>query len=128
MNHAFLIGRLTRDPEQKTFDSGKTVTNFTLAVNRGFGKDNDTDFINCTAWDALGSNLCQYQGKGSQVAVHGRMQVRSYDKDGSKVYITEVVCNSIEYLGGMKEKPQGHDDGLPDFEALDDLDEDDMPF
>lgn len=131
MNKTVLIGRLCADPEIRYTQAGKSVTSFTLAVNR-FKKDDGADFIKCTCWGSTAENLAKYQGKGSQIAVSGRIRTGSYnDKDGKKVYTTEVVCEEIEYLGAKKDNQssagQGFGNPLDDFTPIDE-DGDDLPF
>ena len=103
MNKAIIIGRLTRDPEMRTTTSGLTVTSFTVAVSRPFAEANGergTDFLNCVVWRKQAENVAKYCQKGSQVAVEGRIQTRSYDaQDGSKRYVTEIVCDNVTFLG-----------------------------
>lgn len=103
MNKAILIGRLTKDPEMRTTTSGLTFTSFTVAVSRPFAEANGergTDFLNCVVWRKQAENVAKYCQKGSQVAVEGRIQTRSYDaQDGSKRYVTEIVCDNVTFLG-----------------------------
>ena len=103
MNKVILIGRLTKDPELRTIASGNATTSFTIAVNRNFTNQNgerEADFINCVAWRKQAENVAKYCTKGSQVAVEGRIQTRSYDaKDGTKRYVTEVVADNVTFLG-----------------------------
>lgn len=103
MNKAILIGRLTKDPEMRTTTSGLTVTSFTVAVSRPFAEANGergTDFLNCVVWRKQAENVAKYCQKGTQVAVEGRIQTRSYDaQDGSKRYVTEIVCDNVTFLG-----------------------------
>ena len=105
MNKAILIGRLTRDPEVRTTPSGKTVTSFTLAVDRRFARRdaNDgqptADFIPIVTWNKLAEICGNYLSKGRRVSVEGRIQVRSYDaQDGSKRYVTEIIADDVEFL------------------------------
>ena len=98
MNKFIGIGRLTKDPEVRTTTSGNTVATFTIAIDRFGAKEKATDFINCVAWNKTAENLANYCGKGSQVAVDGSVQVRTYEKDGSKRYITEVIANRVQFL------------------------------
>lgn len=102
MNKAILIGRLTRDPELRTTTSGISSTSFTVAVSRTYTNQNgerETDFINCVAWRKQAENLAKYCNKGSQVAVEGRIQTRSYDaQDGTKRYVTEVLADNVTFL------------------------------
>ena len=102
MNKAILIGRLTRDPELRTTPTGRNVCQFSVAVSRTFTNANgerETDFINCVVWDKQAENLVKYQKKGNQIAVEGRIQTRNYDdKDGKKVYVTEILASNISFL------------------------------
>ena len=122
MNQIIIIGRLTKDVDLRTTQAGKSVASFTLAVNRGFGKD-EADFISCVAWEKTAENMEKYTGKGSQVAVQGRIQTRNYDdKDGKKVYVTEVVAQQVQFLGSKQEqaspKPQ-RDSGIDELNVED---------
>ena len=133
MNQVNLIGRLARDPELKYTQTGKAVASFTVAVNKGFGKDSEADFINCVAWEKTAENLANYTAKGSQVGISGRLQVRSYDsKEGKKVYVTEVVANFIEFIGTKSDQGQKPKQESPvdEFEAIDeeDFDQEELPF
>lgn len=102
MNRAVLIGRLTRDPELRVTQTGRNVCQFSIAVNRTFTNPNgerEADFINCVVWDKQAENLSKYQKKGNQIAVEGRIQTRNYDdKDGKKVYVTEILVTNISFL------------------------------
>lgn len=102
MNKAILIGRLTKDPELRTTPTGRNVCQFSIAVNRNFTNANgerEADFINCVVWDKQAENLVRYQKKGNQIAVDGRIQTRNYDdKDGKRVYVTEILANNISFL------------------------------
>lgn len=107
MNQVILTGRLTKDPELRTTQSDKQVASFTLAVDK-FGEG--ADFINCIVWGKQAENLCKYQSKGSQIALSGRIQTRNYeDAKGNKQYVTEVITDSIEYLGTKKETATEYD-------------------
>ena len=102
MNKALLIGRLTKDPELRATSTGRNVCQFSIAVNRNFTNANgerEADFINCVVWDKQAENLVKYQKKGNQIAVDGRIQTRNYeDKDGKRVYVTEVVADRVQFL------------------------------
>jgi len=102
MNKVVLIGRLTRDPDLRYPSSNIPVANFTIAVNRPFENQNGervADFINVIVWRKQAENVKKYIGKGSLVAVEGRIQTRNYDgADGKKVYVTEVVADSVQFL------------------------------
>lgn len=103
INRTTLTGRLTKDPDLRTTQSGLSVVSFTLAVDRST-KDKQTgkreaDFINCVAWRKTAELIAQYTGKGSLIGVDGRLQTRHYQaQDGHEVYITEVLIDNISFL------------------------------
>lgn len=103
MNKILLIGRLTKDPELRYTQSGTAVASFTLAVNRSFTNQNgerEADFINCIAWQKAAEFVSQYFKKGQQMALEGRLQVRSYDdNNGQRRWVTEVVTEKVEFVG-----------------------------
>ena len=103
MNKVILIGRMTKDPEMRTTTSGIANTTFSIAVQRTFTNQNgerEADFINCVSWRKQAENIAKYCAKGSQVAVEGRIQTRSYDhQDGTKRYVTEVLADNVTFLG-----------------------------
>lgn len=105
MNHVVLIGRLTKEPELRFTQNGSPHCTFTLAVDRISGKDAEktADFVNCQVWGSQAENFCKYMDKGRQVAVEGRIQVDSMERDGQRSWYTKVVCQRIEYLGGAKD-------------------------
>lgn len=109
MNKVFLLGRLVRDPEIRTTQSGKMVTTFTLAVDRfGGGRDNNADFITIVTWDKLAENCGNSLTKGQRALVEGRLQIRSFDgKDGQKRWVTEIVAQSVEFLERRSAGPAG---------------------
>jgi len=102
MNKAFLIGRLTRDPELRYSSNNAPIVNFTIAIDRQYTNSEgqrDTDFINIVAFQKQAENISKYVSKGSLVAVDGRIQTRNYeDKDGKRVYVTEVVADRVQFL------------------------------
>lgn len=102
INRVVLVGRMTKDPELRRTSQGDAVTSFILAVNRNFtSKDGQqqADFINCVVWRKPAENVERYCSKGSLVGVEGRIQTRSYDNaQGQKVYVVEVVCDSVQFL------------------------------
>ncbi|WP_103108515.1 single-stranded DNA-binding protein [Brevibacillus reuszeri] len=110
MNKVILIGNLTKDPDLRYTPNGVAVCTFTVAVNRPRRNqqgEQETDFINIVAWQKLADNCASYLRKGRQAAIEGRMQTRSYDnKEGKRVYVTEVVAENVEFLRG----PQKRDD------------------
>lgn len=129
MNSINLIGRLTKDAEQRHTANGKAVANFTLAVDRPFSK-NETDFINVVAWNKTAEIVTQYTGKGSQVGVTGRLQVRNYENnEGKRVYITEVVADTVKLLDKKGEGQQNNSPYQPADEGYSQIDDpDSLPF
>jgi single-strand DNA-binding protein len=101
LNKVMLIGRLVADPELKTTTNGTAVANIRLAVGRRkIEGQPDVDFLNIVVWSKLAEICGQYLKKGSQAMFEGRIQTRSYEKEGAKVYITEVVAENMQMLGG----------------------------
>lgn len=103
MNKVVLLGRLAKDPELRyTPGTNAAVCNFTVAVDRPFQTNGErgADFIPVVVWNKQAENVKNYLSKGSQVAVEGRIQVRSYDdQNGQRRYVTEVIANSVEFVG-----------------------------
>ena len=103
MNKVFLIGRLTRDPELRYTGNNTAVASFALAVQRNFANqqgEREADFINIVVWRKQAENVKNYLTQGSQVAIEGRLQTRSYDDaNGQKRYVTEVVADNVEFIG-----------------------------
>lgn len=98
-NKIILVGNLTRDPEIRYIGSGAAVTKFTLAVNRRSKQGEETDFIDCVAWEKLAETCNTYLKKGSSCLVEGRLSIRSYEtKEGEKRKATEVVLNTMQML------------------------------
>ena len=94
-----MIGRLTKDPEVRVTNSGKSVSTFTLAIDRRFSKEKEADFIPCVAWGKTAEIVGNYCDKGKQVAAVGRIQVRNYEtQDGQKRYVTELIVNELELI------------------------------
>lgn len=134
MNKVILIGRLTKDPELRyAAGSGTAICKFTLAVNRPFKKD-ETDFINCIAFNKQGEAIAQYVTKGRQLAVTGSIRTGSYDgQDGVKRYTTDVIVESFEFIGSSNNNSSNNswnppvDDGIG-FRQEVPIDDGDMPF
>lgn len=101
MNKVALVGRLTRDPELRTTASGISVCSFTVAVNRRFRNaqgEYEADFINCVAWRQQAELLAKYFTKGRMVGICGSIQTRNYEKDGQRVYVTEVSVDEVHFV------------------------------
>lgn len=101
INQVILLGRLTRDPEQRTTASGKNVVSFSIAVDRQ-SQDDQADFFNITAWDKLGDLVMQYLSKGRRVLIQGRLRQDSWeDKDtGKRQSRIEVTASDVTFLDG----------------------------
>ncbi|EAC9201317.1 single-stranded DNA-binding protein [Listeria monocytogenes] len=102
MNRVVLVGRLTKDPDLRYTPAGAAVATFTLAVNRPFKNtqgEQEADFINCVVWRKPAENVANFLKKGSMAGVDGRIQTRNYeDKDGKRVFVTEIVAESVQFL------------------------------
>ena len=107
MNNANLIGRLTKAPQLDTTPTGKTVTSFTIAVNRKFKESDGSrkcDFIQVVLWGKPAENFCQWANKGTLVSITGEIRTRTYDSpQNQRVYITEVLAESYDILEKRKE-------------------------
>ncbi|MEE1038407.1 MAG: single-stranded DNA-binding protein [Eubacterium sp.] len=134
MNNVVLIGRLTRDPEVRYTDAQLAVARFSLAINRAPGRDGQdrgADFPNIVVFGKQAENCERFLQKGRLVGVQGHIQTGSYtNKDGNKVYTTDVVADRVEFLEwGDRPATSGSDSfggGIPDgFQAIDD---EDIPF
>ena len=105
MNRVILIGSLTRAVEVRKTRTDLTVANFTLAVNREVKNkegETETDFISCAAYGKQAELVGKYLDKGSKISVEGHIQTGSYEKDGRKIYTTDVVVEKIQFLDSKK--------------------------
>lgn len=133
MNKVFLIGNLTRDPELSETNSGVSVCNFSIAVNRrraSADAEQQTDFFNVTAWRALAENIARYCKKGNKIAISGQIQIRQYeDREGAKKTSVYVVAEEVEFLS-QKSNDEARTQGTPKKKpALEPFDDDsDLPF
>ena len=127
MNKVFLIGNLSKDPELRTTNSGKSVCTFSIAVNRRKDKDGNStaDFFSIVAWRQLAELCGKYLAKGRKVSVVGELQNRSYEaNDGTERHVTEIVANEIEFL-----TPKGESKEQANFaEGFTEIDGSDLPF
>lgn len=121
MNAVSLLGRITRDPEVRyTGGDNLAIAKFTVAIDDGWGEKKRTNFIPVTVFGKSAENCEKYLHKGDRVAVTGKIQTGSYEKDGRKVYTTDVIADRVEFFFESAEKkdiPKG-------YEALDE----DIPF
>ena len=134
MNSVILKGRLTKDPEVRyTTESQMAIARFTVAIDDGYGEKKKTNFIPVVVFGKSAENCEKFLAKGRMVAVEGKIQTGSYDKqDGTKVYTTDVIANRVEFIdwgekGGQNAKqsaPAGEMDIPPGFSQIDD----DLPF
>lgn len=133
MNKAILMGRLTRDVDFRTANSGTSVARFSLAVNRRFKLDGEQtcDFINCIAFSKTAEFLEKYGHKGTKFVVEGSIQTGSYtNKEGQKIYTTDVLVQSVEFAES-KASAQTYQNTEPqksDFVVVDEIDDEELPF
>ncbi len=108
MNNVSLVGRLTKDIDLKYLNDGKAVGNGNLAVNRPFKNaagEQEADFILFNVWGKQAENLAQYMKKGDRIGMTGRIQTRNFEnKEGQRVYVTEVVAENVQFLQDKKEQ------------------------
>ena len=149
INSVVLVGRLTKDIELRKTQSGLSVASFTVACDRRLSQaqknnnEQSADFINCVAWRGSADFLGKYVRKGDTVGVEGKIQTRNYDRDGQRVYVTEVLANSVNLLHSKQTaqsqeqasyEPQATQAPKPqqmsDFDYLPNVDvsSDDLPF
>lgn len=131
LNKVILGGRLTADPELKQTQSGISVTDFSIAINRRGSKDeNSVDFINCRAWRSTAEFVTKYFQKGSSICIVGSIQVRSWtDNNNQKRYATEIIADEAYFVdskSGTVEAPKFETMPAPKFEEIDS--DDDLPF
>ena len=151
INNVVLIGRLTKDIELRKTQSGLSVASFTIACDRRLSQEQknnneqSADFINCVAWRGSADFLGSYAHKGDTVGVEGKIQTRSYDRDGQRVYVTEVLANSVNLLHSKQivqsqeqasyepqptQEPKPQPQQMSDFDYLPNVEvsSDDLPF
>ena len=138
MNKWIGIGRLSRDPEIRYTDGGMCIASFNVAVDRRFKKEGEqnADFINCVAFGKLAEHVEKFYRKGLKTGVTGRLQTRNYtNRDGNKVYVTEVVAEELEFVESKTAGAQGKstateksDDPLAGFMNIPDGMDEELPF
>lgn len=108
INQVILMGRLTRDPEQRTTTTGKNIVSFSIAVDRG-GQDDSTDYFDINAWEKLGDLVMQYLTKGRRVLVQGRLRQDSWDdkETGKKRSRIDVTASDVTFLDGPSDSSGG---------------------
>lgn len=132
INDVVLVGRLTKKPELKFITNGTKYSQFIVAVQRKFKNQNgeyESDFINCLMWSTAAENFINFTNKGSLVGIEGRIQTRSYEKDGVKKYIQEVVAENFSLLESKKVTESRSNAAQPIEEnPFNGVSDDDLPF
>lgn len=139
MNKFIGLGRLTKDPELRSIQSGLKITSFTLAINRNFKNKEgkyDADFLNCQAFKNTAEFIEKYFKKGSMMAITARAQTRNYDdNDGKKRFVTEFIVEEVYFTGNNEKKnetsievPQNYTSDYDTAESEVTLSDEDLPF
>lgn len=136
MNSVSLLGRLTADPELRQTQTGKSVVNATIAVDRGFGDNKTTDFIPIVGWNGLAETIAKHFHKGQKIAVTGVLTTNEYtDKDGNKRKGFSILLNGFDFCNDKssaqtEKAPQNQSDGFSDdyYSGFDEMDDLDLPF
>lgn len=138
MNKVVLVGRLTRDVELRENEGGTKIARFNVAVSRNYKNKEgkyDADFISCVAYRNTAEFVEKYFHKGDGIIVEGRIQTGSYEKDGEKKYITDIVVENVEYNGKAKEGTSEDVENAADITSTYDnldkevsLSDEDLPF
>ena len=138
MNHITLIGRLTKDPELKYSQSGKAFCRFSLAVAKEFNR-NETDFFDCVAWNKTAEIIAEYMRKGKKIAIQGRLETGSYEKEGRNIKTYSIIVDKFEFVDsaggqGQQQSSSYSSQGTQSKETFADndndeiMDDDDFPF
>ena len=131
MNIVCIVGRVTKDVQERRTQNGTPVVSFTLAVDRR-KKEDGADFIPCIAWDKAAETIARYVHKGDLFGVTGYIQTRSYEKDGRRNYATEVVTTGFQFLERKREMQSDSHSGQNKSDSYDgwayDSDSSEIPF
>lgn len=130
LNKIVIMGRLVRDPEKRTTQSGVSVVSFTVAVDRDFknGDEKVTDYIDCTAWRGTADFISKFFTKGRAIVVDGQLQSRKWqDKDGNNRVSWEVQAQNV-YFADSKRNDDGQQSKPQTFEEVASEDDEDLPF
>lgn len=133
INTVALTGRLTNHPEIKFTSTGKTYVRFSLAVNRNYKNgdgERESDFIRCILWGKAGEAFIKFTRKGSLIGVAGRLQTQNYEKDGRKVYVTEVIVENFALLESKEVTEARETNSISNTQSNEviEFSEDDLPF
>jgi single-strand DNA-binding protein len=136
LNKCMIIGNLGADPEMRYTANGNAVTSFNVATSRNYTdtqgeRVDETEWFSVVTWNRLAETCAQYLAKGRQVFVEGRMRTHSWDgQDGQKRYKTELVAETVKFLGNRNAQPsEAFTPGMPvGADTAGDLDPDDLPF
>ena len=136
MNKVVIIGRTTKDIEIKATSTGTSVVEFSVAVRRNFKNangENESDFFNCVAYSKLAETIGRYVKKGDMIGLEGRLQTRNYtNREGKKVYVTEIIAENIEFLQTKKQEEQkpsfADDDPFKNANLVEVSDDEGLPF
>lgn len=121
INSVVLVGRLANDIELRKTESNKSVTRFTVAIDEGYGDNKSTNFISCTAWQQSADFMSKYAKKGDYVSVNGHIKTGSYDKNGGKVYTTDIMADRVQIISKDGKEKAG-------FTPTERIEPDDLPF
>lgn len=129
MNKIIIKGRITATPELKTSNRGKSLCNFSVAVNRRFNKDT-TDFFNCVAFGKAAELLANYFQKGSMILLSGELHIDKYEKNGEKKTAVSIAVDEVEFCNNKSENSSASNNQptQPNFEAVDSEDDEYLPF
>ena len=121
LNRIIAIGRLTKKPELRTTPQGNAVSTFTIAVDRNFGENRETDFIPVVVWKGLAESCAKHLDKGKLVGVDGRLQIRTYeDSKGEKRTVAEIVAADVQFLSPKNEAPR-YEEPLEEMSPMDEI-------
>ena len=134
VNKAILVGAVGKDPDMKSTADGMQIANLSVATSESYkdksgNKVENTEWHRVSAFGKLADIIGQYVTKGSRVYIEGKLRTRSYDKDGTKFYTTEIVASELQMLGGGEQKPAKQKGGTNYPEPIaDDFDDSEIPF
>jgi len=131
MNYVAIKGRLTRDPETRTLDSGNTICSFCVAVDRRFKNQKGerlTDFFNASAWNKTGEFVQKFFQKGQEILVNGSMQSRKVSDDGVNRIYWDLHVDSVEFCGSKTDRQESVNQPPTENEGFVQVDDADLPF